>query len=901
MTGLSEPKAEGRLRQTGAAEFAALFQRLSGYPPLTWQSRLFQILRFAPRENWPDHLDLPTGLGKTSVIHIWLIALIQQLSERARQLPLRLIYVVDRRTVVDQATDIAMQLKKKVDEDRSLLGGPLPVSTLRGLYADNREWTSDISRPAIVIGTIDLIGSRLLFSGYRSSYKMRPVDAGLLGQDAFLVLDEAHLSKPFAKLTKAVEQLNLGTRLPIKVMHMSATGADGDLKTFKLEESDLAGTRDVNPAVRRFGSEKRLTIHEGIQNSVSALTKKAVELANDNSRVVVFVRSPKDASKIANAIQSYGNQKLKAFANSVEVLTGTMRGLERDELLQKKPVIKRFMAPANRPGEGPAVLVSTSAGEVGFDLNADHLVCDAAPLDSLIQRFGRVNRRGDGKAEVHLFAQKQTEKKGREENVSSAKRSFESASIVAVATLKKLPKISKCPDVYDASPKAFADLPKPEEALSPAPEMVELTDVLLDSWSMTTIAKSMPGRPPVGPWLRGVEAEAPQTTFAWRAELDIPGFSELEIESIEEWLDAHRLLPHETLTVPTKEAAEWIVARWQLLGNEPRDRRCIVDHGGVTLLKLQDLISRLETYEKKNAETISNADIVLPASFGGIERGAGLLDASAPKPVNADGESAAAAPDLSSVIPDVADEGDTEKPRYRMLKVVKDDTESCEPLAGAGPAKLANFSEFSIDLPCSDDTRRQLISRALKRARPEFGTERQSLKEHVALVESRVSRISEQLALPNDLRSAVSLAAAWHDHGKNREIWQRAVNRQPGEPAIGKSGGRMRPVAGRYRHEFGSLREFAEEYEGKLERGVFDLAMHLIATHHGRGRPHFPKGGFDPENRASGPRIATDAIRRFAKLQRQYGHWQLAWLENLLRCADALASMNSGKGQKVSS
>jgi len=71
---------------------------------------------------------------------------------------------------------------------------------------------------------------------------------------------------------------------------------------------------------------------------------------------------------------------------------------------------------------------------------------------------------------------------------------------------------------------------------------------------------------------------------------------------------------------------------------------------------------------------------------------------------------------------------------------------------------------------------------------------------------------------------------------------------------------------------------------------IVDLAMHLIATHHGRGRPHFPKGGFDPYAESRSPTIHAEVIRRFGHLQRTYGWWRLAWLENLLRCADALAS-----------
>ena len=56
------------------------------------------------------------------------------------------------------------------------------------------------------------------------------------------------------------------------------------------------------------------------------------------------------------------------------------------------------------------MLVSTSAGEVGFDLNADHMICEAAPLESMIQRLGRVNRRGYGDAKVDVYSVKAKEK-----------------------------------------------------------------------------------------------------------------------------------------------------------------------------------------------------------------------------------------------------------------------------------------------------------------------------------------------------------------------------------------------------------------------------------------------------------------------------------------------------------
>src|SRR5262249_51515714 len=157
----------------------------------------------------------PTGLGKTSVIPIWLLALA---ASPPGLVPRRLVYVVNRRTVVDQATEAAEIVRRKLRDVpelewlRDRLTGmaaaphhtPLAISTLRGQFADNREWSADPARPAVIVGTVDMIGSRLLFEGYGCGFKTRPLHAGFLGQDVLLVHDEAHLEPAFQALLEAI-------------------------------------------------------------------------------------------------------------------------------------------------------------------------------------------------------------------------------------------------------------------------------------------------------------------------------------------------------------------------------------------------------------------------------------------------------------------------------------------------------------------------------------------------------------------------------------------------------------------------------------------------------------------------------------------------------------------------
>jgi CRISPR-associated endonuclease/helicase Cas3 len=80
--------------------FADDFRVLTGNVPLRWQERLFH--KYFLGGDLPPALDLPTGLGKTSVMTIWYLAL-----KAGAPVPRRLVYVVDRRAVVDQATTVS--------------------------------------------------------------------------------------------------------------------------------------------------------------------------------------------------------------------------------------------------------------------------------------------------------------------------------------------------------------------------------------------------------------------------------------------------------------------------------------------------------------------------------------------------------------------------------------------------------------------------------------------------------------------------------------------------------------------------------------------------------------------------------------------------------------------------
>jgi CRISPR-associated endonuclease/helicase Cas3 len=941
--------------------FSDNFFRLTGHSPMRWQHRLFD--QFIDGKI-PAALDLPTGLGKTSVMAIWVLARALATEIALKTIPRRLVYVVDRRAVVDQATAEAEKLRTALEADaRHLkeqlqLDGTLPISTLRGAYVDNREWLDDPAALAIIVGTVDMIGSRLLFEGYGVSRKMRPYHAGLLGADTLVVLDEAHLVPPFANLLRAIEgdpSLWPEDRTPLPrfiVLPLSATqrerpAEDNGRKPFGLEEEDW---RD-DTASQRLNARKQLRIEPLAEKDHDRqLAEAAFALATKDqpTRVLVFCsrREKKDdgvgpsAQGVAEAIEALAKGDKKAGREKIdieppELLVGARRVHEREQVARRLQELG-FIG-HKEPPERPTFLVATSAGEVGVDLDADHLVCDLVPWERMVQRLGRVNRRGGEGREAHVVV---FDTSGVEKDEPQKKR-----LIVARDLLGRI----ETDFGGKAGPATLLELrgrigrQEIEKASTPEPLHPALTRALVDAWSMTSLEQHT-GRSEVAPWLRGWVEPDYQTTVIWRVCLPVREGAEwprtlAEKKEVEAFFEAAPPHESEKLETETYRVADWLMALAKSLSSslpsagasaaEPAsvESENAADDGIPTAdaatamalkpLRRDDIVayvlslagdysarytlnSLADERNKKLKEqlnaALSGTTLIVDARFGGIEKGM-LSTAENGRIETAD-----------------ADRSWSERAGFRVRPAKREDYESKD--------KEWRFEDdFVLRRDESGEALERLIVEHYKSAaQSEEGRsvsrQPQELVKHQCQAEEKARYIGERLGLCGVALEVLTLAARLHDEGKRAEIWQKAFRASRDAAKCGLTGPLAKTTGylpGRlngYRHEFGSLAVFDRNHEWRkdlppdvkqrvedLERQPewFDLLQHLIAAHHGGARPTISTDGCEDAPPSAFEERARAVALRFARLQRRWGPWGLAWWEALLRAADQQASRDNDR------
>jgi CRISPR-associated endonuclease/helicase Cas3 len=558
-------------------EFADFFFAVHGHEPFPWQRRLAALVF---EEGWPVALDVPTSAGKTAAIDIAVfhLALEAHLGSK-RAAALRTLFVVDRRLVVDDAfaraekiaialarptkpvlERVARRLRRFAEDGRP----PLAVAKLRGGAPKENDWVRTPAQPAVVVSTVDQVGSRLLFRGYGVSDGMWPVHAGLIGNDARIFLDEAHLSQPFAQ---TVRELCSDLKSRVGVVTLSATQQD---EAPTLVEDDDRKHDVLGPRLTRSKLATLLPIDEpsGSDAFAAAFAAEAWRLSRASgvegatADVVVVVvnrvlRAREVFEKLIGVLIEHGLDP----KDSAALLTGRSRPLDREERLRL--LLPRMKANPDRKGKGaapPLFVVATQCIEAGADLDFDALVTEVAPLDSLRQRFGRLNRLGrpiEPSAAI-LAASDQIGKRAKPDPVygGAVAKTWELLDERAAASKAKgkgNPKEKRKVIDFGVEP-SRAWMP-PREALEPyaAPrkDAPVLMPIFVERWAQTSPPPA--SEADVALFLHGPGTGPAEVQIIWRADLD-----DRDSTSWSESVNAAPPSNLEAMSLPLWEVQRWL-------------------------------------------------------------------------------------------------------------------------------------------------------------------------------------------------------------------------------------------------------------------------------------------------------------------------------------------------------
>lgn len=939
-------------------DFEGFFKEIHGVSPFPWQERLLK--QIASEHKWPGILDLPTGAGKTAAIDIALFHLALEAGRgEERRAPVRIAFVVDRRLVVDDAYGRACKLAdtlrdppgpitKMVAKELRLLsldGPPLLARRLRGGIPREDDWARTPAQPTILCSTVDQIGSRLLFRGYGISDSMKPVHAGLVGADSLILLDEAHLAEPFRQtLAWAARYRSRSWRekdytSPSDMALLTATPDTGTESTFPLNQQD----RDHPVLQRRLEASKPASI---------------IQASDEGDRQRIFIENVRQAidagskaigvvsNRVMRARQIFEklHRKLATEEADVILLIGPARPAHRDLTAKRLTPIRTG---AERSLDKPLIIVATQCIEAGVDIDLDALFTEAAPLDCLRQRFGRLNRDGRNiTTHASIVAIKD------EIGARSIDPVYGDALREAWKALdSNSTKVGKSKaSIVDFGLAHFA-VPMTKLALSHGGNAPVLMPAHLDLLSQTSPIPA--ADPDVALYLHGPSRQPDAITVIWRADVT------------PEWQDQDMLRLLALVPPRSGEAIElplWAARHW--LSNNIQDIDALADVASAapetTESHHQKKVFRWSGLDDRSRwvspnELRSGDTIIAPSSYGWIDDYGWC-------------------PGSKAVAADLADNA-AEAYRGRRFalrlapgllgKEVTPETLS-ETLASLQQEKWGTVRDAVSRLALPDETKSllTLLTRARnRRGQPAvetyfdlYGSDRegkprgvvffvphgleggsedregrpnateddtsgslygfaQTLAEHSSQVEAKAEAFARAAGLPNERINDIKLAGLLHDEGKRDIRFQRWLHH--GDPlgsdpddestVLAKSGRALPPNARDkaglpplWRHEALSVR-LARAHAQLGTAADPDLVIWLVGTHHGFGRPLFPHA--DPIESAPdiGPQSLAftwdgmDWPTLFQTLKVRYGVWELARMEAILRLADHRASEEAAR------
>ena len=907
-------------------DFPEFYRALNGRDPFPWQACLAK--KVAATECWPSEIGVQTGLGKTACLDIavWWLASQADRAPAERTAPTRIWWVVNRRLLVDSTASQAKRLAEALnacesggptgceqgssaladvaDRLRSLSADrdapPLEVISLRGGVAACTP--TDPSRPTVVLCTLPMYGSRLLFRGYGSG--LRSVDAAMAGTDSLVLVDEAHLAPhlrslvlALAECTPDAKQILRGGRSKATVVALTATGEVDRADRFDLTDAD-----ERNIVVRtRLDAAKptclRVVDSTDVGKHLADATAELMSEASGPASFVVFANSPSTARDAFRRLQA--PQKTSLGKPEVILLTGRMREREAETIRARilEPASGMAATTTDRARERHLVVVATQTLEVGADIDAEYLVTEACGVRALTQRLGRLNRLGHHPHSRAIYVHAPPPKRRAPRHSPQAQASWPVYGEEPDTVLKRLRVAGhEGRGTIDLSPGRVAEiLGPPGDNPGRAPEVLP---GILWEWVKTTTPPE--GEAPVEPYFNGIAAPEYAVSVIWRVHVPEAGV---------------RLWPRAT----DREAVDVPLAEFRDALDDEDVHRLSSD--GVTV----EAVSR--------PELRPGDKVLLPTERGLLDEfgwnpdatepvvdvslmGRGLpLDAAAIRRlcgVSVGHLVARALGELDDEIDDAVEQ---------LLGAVRE----ASPPAGWEPSE---WSEFTGSLePRTVEARREVPRLRVRNPLPEarvgefdetsLGATVQ-LDSHGEAVGVRAGVVADRIGVPAELREVVTLAGKLHDIGKADPRFQRWLDPKGNATVpMAKSNAprhrweAMRAQAGwprGERHEDLSarlVRAWLEDRPDWSSSTLRDLLIHLVVSHHGKGRPLVPPppvhdgSGGTVCSAVSGTRVEVaadlsvvdwDQPARFRRLNRHFGPWGLALLESIVIRSDHAVS-----------
>lgn len=362
------------------------FSRVADEPsgPYPWQLDLGEAVECADRV-----LRIPTGFGKTAGAALaWLFNRCVRGDERW---PMRLVFCLPMRVLVEQT--------ERVLEDWVTRAGlDVPVFTLLG-GREAARWVEELDRPAILVGTQDMLLSRALNRGYASARGLWPMEFAALHQDALWVIDEVQLMDTGLATTTQLAAFRADDAArgrpryrPTFTWWMSATLQQEWLASIDFPTASELPRIAIPPTLREGGLwdvRKALTFRRD-----ASTPEEVAELALGNHRdghlTLVIVNTVDRATKVFASLERA--RKRARRGGELLLVHSRFRGSERRgwDFLRKKAAV---------PADG-RIIVATQVVEAGVDVSSSVLITDLAPWSSLVQRFGRAARYAGESGEV---------------------------------------------------------------------------------------------------------------------------------------------------------------------------------------------------------------------------------------------------------------------------------------------------------------------------------------------------------------------------------------------------------------------------------------------------------------------------------------------------------------------